>query len=262
MAIKFLLTAALLTAGLPALQAQQAGSNQPPLYRGASTHVDGVFITPIAGAPFTATVTIENALPMPDGSVDTKHTVNLIGRDSRGRIHNERRRLVPESFRGTPMLQEVHLFDPQTRLSIYYDPMSRIARQRVLPEPPQSAGVAPPPRANSQVKVEDLGTTTLNDLDAKGTWRTFTVPAKLSGTGAPVEVVDEYWYSEDLRINLLVRRSDPRTGVQTVAISSIERVEPAPAFFEVPEGYKTVDVTPPPGAPAVGNGFVAGSPTP
>ena len=62
-------------------------------------------------------------------------------------------------------------------------------------------------------------------------------------------VVDEYWYSEDLHVNLLVRHSDPRTGVQTVALSDIKREEPPPAFFEVPEGYKTVDMTPPPGAP-------------
>jgi len=74
--------------------------------------------------------------------------------------------------------------------------------------------------------------------------------------------VDEYWYSEDLHVNLLVRRTDPRTGVQTVTLTAIERVERAPEFFEVPEGYKIVDMTPPPGAPAGSNGFVAGSPTP
>jgi hypothetical protein len=257
-----LLTAALLAATFAPLQAQQADGDQPPLYRGTYTHVDGVYLTPIAGAPFSATVSIENALPMPDGSVDTQRTINMIGRDSRGRIHNERRRLMTQGFHGAPMLLEVHLFDPQTRLSTFYDPTTRIARQRVLPDAPQRTTPPAPFRANSQVKVEDLGTTMLNGLDAKGTRRTFTVPAKLSGTGKPVEVVDEYWYSEDLHVNLLVRRTDPRTGVQTVAISAIERVEPAPAFFEVPEGYKIVDMTPPPGAPAGTSGFVAGTPTP
>jgi hypothetical protein len=261
MPIKFLLTAALLTASFAPLQAQQADIDQPPPYRGAYIHVDGVYLTPIAGAPFSATVTVENAVPMPDGSVDTKRTINLVGRDSRGRIHNERRRLMPEGFHGSPMLLEVRLFDPQTRVVTFYDPMTRIARQRVVPEAPQRTNPPAPARANPQVKVEDLGTTTLNGLDAKGTRRTFTVPAKLSGTGKPVEVVDEYWYSEDLHVNLLVRRTDPRTGVQTVAVSAIQRVEPAAEFFEVPEGYRTVDMTPPPGAPAGNNGFVAGTPT-
>lgn len=261
MPMKFLLTAALLTASMASLQAQQADSDQPPQFRGTYTHVDGVYITPVVGAPFSATVTIESATPMPDGSVDTKRTINLIGQDSLGRIHNERRRLVPESFHGSPALLEVHLFDPQTRLNTFYDPMSRIARQRVLPESPKAASPSATFRPNSPEKIEDLGRSNLNGLDAKGMRFTFTVPARLSGTGTPVEVVEEYWYSEDLHVNLLVRRTDPRTGVQTVAISAIERVEPAPAFFEVPQGYKIVDMTPPPGAPAARSGFVAGTPT-
>ena len=94
---------------------------------------------------------------------------------------------------------------------------------------------------------------------AKGIRRSLTIPAQASGTGAPVTVVDEYWYSEDLHMNLLVRHTDPRTGVQTVALSNINREEPPPAFFEVPEGYKTVDMTPPAGAPAAFGGAAAGS---
>ncbi len=256
------LTAALLAASVVPLQAQQADTSQPPPYRGTQTHVDGAYVTPIAGVPFSATVTIEDARPAADGSVTTRRTINLVGRDSRGRIHNERRRLMPEGFHGSPMLLEVHLFDPQTRLNTYYDPITRIARQRVLPEAPQRTAPPTPIRANSQVKVEDLGSNTVSGFDAIGTRRTFTVPARLSGTGASIEVVDEYWYSEDLHINLLVRHTDPRTGVQTVTVSAIERAEPAPEFFEVPEGYKTVDMTPPPGAPATGSGSLAGTSMP
>jgi hypothetical protein len=182
----------------------------------------------------------------------------LVGRDSRGRIHNERRVLVPESYRGTPRLIEVHIFDLQTRMNTFYDPMTRIARQRVLPEPPKAPNFFN--SSNAQVKVEDLESTNLEGFAAKGIRRSFTIPAQASGTGAPVTVVDEYWYSEDLHLNLLVRHTDPRTGVQTVALSNINREGPPPAFFEVPEGFKTVDVTPPAGAPAAFGGAVAGSP--
>jgi len=258
---KSLLIAAFFTAIYIPLQAQQADSDQPPIYHGTSIHVDGVFITPVAGAPFSATAVIDDAQYLPDRTTNTKRTINEIGRDSRGIIHNERRRLVSEAFHGTPQLLEVHLFDPQTRMSTFYDPMTRIARQRVLPDLPKAPSLPNPANSsNSQMKVDDLGTSTLNGLDVKGLRRTFTIPAKLSGTGAAVEVVDEYWYSEDLHINLLVRRTDPRTGVQTVAISTLKREEPAPEFFEIPQGYKTVDMTPPAGAPAVHSGFVAGSP--
>jgi len=65
-----------------------------------------------------------------------------------------------------------------------------------------------------------------------------------------VEVDDETWYSPELHINLLVRRSDPRTGVLTIGVSGLKREEPPASMFEVPQGYKIGDVTPPPAPPA------------
>jgi hypothetical protein len=254
---KSLAIAALLAASLVLLHAQSSDSNQPPPYYGISVRIDGVHITPIADAPFSAEVLVRNEQAMPDGTVVTKRTINLIGRDSRARIHNERRLLVPENFNGTPRLLEVHIFDPETRLSTYYDPMTHIARQQVLPKPPTAANFS-----NPLVKVEDLGTDVIKGLVAKGIRRTFTVPAKLSDTGAPVEIVDEYWYSEDLQINLLVRRTDPRTGVQTVEINTIQREEPPPSFFEVPQNYKIVDETPPVRTTSAQGSVTASSPIP
>jgi hypothetical protein len=251
---KTLLIAALLAAGLVSLHAQQ-GSEQLPLYRGTTTHVDGVFVTPVAGAPFSATVMITSEQLLADGTMNNKRTVNIVARDSRGRIHNERRVLVPQTFQGMPRLLEMHIFDPQTRLNTYYDPATRIARQQILRELPKGPNL----RSNT-AKIEDLGPTTLNGMDAKGLRRTYTVPAQSSGTGAPVEVVDEYWYSEDLQINLLIRHTDPRTGVQTVAVSNIKREEPPPALFELPEGTKLVDMNPPIGGGGV-NGEVFGAGT-
>jgi hypothetical protein len=43
--------------------------------------------------------------------------------------------------------------------------------------------------------------------------------------------------------------TDVRGGRQTVAILSIKRDEPEPALFEVPAGYRIVDMTPPQIAP-------------
>jgi hypothetical protein len=232
-----LLLSTLLIAGVLVSPAQQADSEQPPSYRGTYTHVGGVFVTPVAGAPFSATVEIKSEVSLPDGSVVTKHTINQIARDSSGRIRNERRSLVPESFQGNPMLLEVHIFDPETRLNTFYEPATRIARQRVLPTLPRSG--------HRSAKMEDLGVNTVQGYAAKGSRSTFTLPAQVSSTGKPVEVTDDYWYSEDLHIDLLIRHTDPRSGVQTVQLTSINRDEPPPALFEVPAGYKTVDVTPP-----------------
>ena len=237
--IRLLLT--LLTTTSIAVLAQQV-REQPPLYQGPVTQVQGVFVTPIAGAPFTATVVIKSEQPAADGSVTTGHGVIEIARDSTGRIRNERHMLVPESFSGTPPLLFVHTFDPATRISHTYNPLTMIDRQQVVP----------PPRQTVDLKAEggeDLGYTTLNGMQAKGTRVTRTITAQVSGTGKPVQVVDEIWYSEDLHMNLLERHTDVRGGTQTLAMLSVNRKEPAASLFEVPAGYKTVDMTPPANAP-------------
>jgi hypothetical protein len=249
----------LLAAGAAALPAQQISNDANPLYRPTSIIMHTIFVPPIAGVPFSATAVIKNEQPMPDGSVQTSNNINLIGRDSRGRTHGEMRPWMPETFHGMPPLNEVHLFDPQTRLKTIYEPATHIARVQMQAGPPRT--VSPANISNPLVKMEDLGSTTIDGIDVKGARRTLTIPAQANGTGAAVAVVDEYWYSEDLHMNVLLRHTDPRTGVETIALSNIKREEPDQAFFEVPQGYKIVDMTPPPGAPVAGHG-VPGSPIP
>jgi hypothetical protein len=223
--------------------AQQAGENLPPRYPGTNTRVPGVFIPPIAGEPFSATVEVRTDVVATDGTWSSRRTMNKIARDTAGRIHNERRLLVPESFPGDPRVIEVHIFDPLKMLNVFYDPMTHIATQSVLSVMPKAVNAARP-----GAKVEDLGIRTLAGIETKGLRYSFTVPAQASGTGQAVEITDEYWYSEELHVNVLVQHHDPRTGLQSVGIIRIDRGEPPTSLFEIPDGYKTVDVTPPPGA--------------
>jgi hypothetical protein len=218
------------------LLAAQQVREQPPLYPGTFTQVAGVFVTPIAGAPFTATVMIVSKQPTADGSVETRMSQALIARDSRGRIRNERHALMPEGFHGTPPLISVHVFDPATRISYFFNPATLIAREQL---------VAPPPQQHADPNSVDLGYQTLNGMQARGSRITRIIPAEASGTGKQVTVTDEVWYSEDLHMNLLEEHTDPRGGKQSVAILSIERTEPSASIFEVPAGYKIVDLTPP-----------------
>lgn len=227
--------------GLPAQQVRET----PPTYAGPFTLVPGVFVTPIAGAPFSATVVIESKQPLPDGTMETRVTQTVIARDARGRIRNERHMLMPEGTKGMPPLVSVHVFDPATRISYIFNPATMIARQQLVPPPS-----AKPELSNS--KIEELGYTTLNGIQAKGTRTTRVVAAPSSGTGKDVTVTDEVWYSEELHMNLMEVHTDVRGGMQTVAILSIQRDEPTASLFEVPAGYKIVDMTPPPNAPIAG----------
>jgi hypothetical protein len=230
---------------------QETSGMKPPPYQGVSVHVDGVFVTPVAGVPLTAVVDVQSTQVLADGSTNVKKTINNIGRDSQGRIYNERRQLVSPSFTGTPRIISFHIYDPETRLNTFLDPATHLARQSTLPAKQASAQQEVDPRTaalvsarNPLVQEEDLGTETMENSLVHGIRRSRTVPAIVSGTGKVVVVTDEYWYSEELHLNMLVKHDDPRNGQQTVAVTHVERGEPNAAMFEIPAGYKVVDETP------------------
>lgn len=221
----------------------------PPDYPGVAVHIPGVFVTPIPGAPFSGTVEIISKELLPDGSTRTRQTVNHIARNSAGVIYNERRQLVAPAYQGEPRLLSSHIYDPQTRLSTFLEPRTRLARQVVLKQAPRNVENSAPQTLMPSVRrpnltITDLGTETVSGLQLHGTRKERIVPANLSGTGKEITITDEYWLSVELNLYLIVRHNDPRTGEQTVGIVDVKRSEPDPATFEIPATYKIVDETP------------------
>lgn len=237
-----LLAAALFASAALQCPGQPGTNDANPLYRPVTIQLHTISVPPIAGVPFSATAIIENKQVMPNGTIAISRNMNLIGRDSRGRTHGEMRSRVPASSSDEPILREVHLFDPQTLVSTIYYPATHIAVERQQSQPRSTADVPPP--VGPQVKVEELGPSTIDHVDVDCTRRTVLVPAQANSTGAPITVDDEYCYSRDLHVNVVLIHNDPRTGEQTVALSNIKREEPDTAFFQVPKGYKIVDLTP------------------
>lgn len=224
-----------------------SGQPLPPVYRGVQIQIPGIFITPVPNAPFTAKVQIVSQEQLPDGSVRVRKTVNHIARQSSGRIYNERRQLVPPSFQDEPRLLSAHIYDPVTRLNTYLNPSTHIAQDIVLKHAPLAPSNSVPQRLPQQdplLKEEELGQQALGPVTLRGIRRSRTVPAAISGTGKDVLVVDEYWYSPDLSIYMIIKHNDPRTGEQIVAVSDVERGEPNGTQFTVPANYKRVDETP------------------
>jgi hypothetical protein len=95
------------------------------------------------------------------------------------------------------------------------------------------------------VRQQDLGTQVLEGMTVRGVRITRNIPPNVSGTGQPVVVTDEYWYSDDLHLNMLVKHDDPRSGAQTMTVAELKRGEPDPHLFVIPSDYKVVDETPP-----------------
>jgi hypothetical protein len=67
------------------------------------------FMTPIPNAPFSGVVNIERTMVRKDGSVMQFKSTREVARDTRGRIHNELRALIPVSSTDTPQLLNIHL---------------------------------------------------------------------------------------------------------------------------------------------------------
>ena len=201
----------------------------------------GVFVTPIPNAPLLAVVDTQSTLLLKDGTTLNQKTLSAIARDRQGRIFNERRPMVPASSTETPPILSIHIYDPQTRTNTFLDPQQKVAWQNTLNRPPSTA---PPDKrsapASAYVKEQDLGTRRIEGVDCHGIRDTQTIPADEGGSGKEVVVVDEYWYSEELRLNMLVIHQDPRTGEQTTTVTQVSRSEPDPAIFAVPSDYQII----------------------
>jgi hypothetical protein len=214
----------------------------------SSASAQDIFVTPVANAPFSAIVNIERSRVQSDGSIAEFKTMREIGRDSRGRIHNEKRVLVPVTYSKRPPLLHIHLYDPQTRISTNLDPKEHTFWTETMNHPPSAVPptlryAAPASQGlpqNEFAKQEDLGLREIEGVQAHGIRETQTVPAESSETGKEIVITDEYWYSEDLRIYLVIKHNDPRTGSVAFTVEQLTRTEPEAAFFEIPDGYQPV----------------------
>jgi hypothetical protein len=197
------------------------------------------FLTPIPNQPFSAVVNTEQTLVHADSITQLK-SKREVARDSQGRIHNEFRSLGPTDSNTAPKLLKIHLYDPQTRISTQIDVPKRTFWTRTMDHPPSTEppsirfaapdGNAPP---SDLTKQEDLGVREIDGVPAHGLRQTQTV----TDGGKEVVITDEDWYSQELRVNLITKHNDPRTGSTTLTLSQINRSEPDPALFVVPQGY-------------------------
>jgi hypothetical protein len=205
-----------------------------------------IFVTPVPNLPFSAVVNVERSVVLRNGSVVDFKTIRNIGRDSRGRIHNESRMQVPASSTDTPEVVRIHLYDPQTRISTMINPGEKTFSTKTVNHPPSTvpptiryaspAGSSLP--QNEFTKEEDLGVHDMEGVQVRGVGQTQIISAESSGTGKEIVITDEHWYSDDLRIYLMIKHSDPRRETVTMRVAQVTRAEPEPALFEVPAGYK------------------------
>ncbi len=204
----------------------------------------------VTGAPFSAVAISETAQTLADGNKIAHKTQTNLYRDSQGRFRKEVTlpAIGPLAAQGQPK-SFIVIQDPVAGTTFVLEPAQKIARK--LPGKGERGrgelgfrmfrkGEA----ADENLQKEDLGTQTINGVSAQGTRYTRTIPAGQIGNEKPITVVSEIWYSPDLQMVIMSKRSDPRFGDTTYQLTNIQRSEPDAALFAVPSDY-TIKAAPP-----------------
>jgi hypothetical protein len=93
---------------------------------------------------------------------------------------------------------------------------------------------------------ESLGKDTIAGLSAEGLRLTTTIPAEAMGNERPIEITRERWFSPELQIVLRSKQTDPRFGVTSYDVTTLDRENPSHALFEVPRDYQIRKAPEPP----------------
>jgi hypothetical protein len=106
---------------------------------------------------------------------------------------------------------------------------------------PATIGSLNTPSKTTSRSETSLGDDTLLGVPATGSRTTLVFPVGSVGNDQPITVIREYWESKDLRIMLLTKVDDPRSGESTVRVTQLDRTEPDATLFQVPADFTIVE---------------------
>jgi hypothetical protein len=205
----------------------------------------GVPVALIPDHPFSADEVITQ-MPSPHvRNVVPRETIRVY-RDSAGRTRTDVS--VPPNPIETPF---VTIFDTVAGMSYALDTEKKVARRFIhsTPAPGQTsqttaaavAGgwITPGNLGDFATHSESLGTQLIEGLVADGRRITSTSPQ--TSRGDAQENINESWYSQELKMTLLMQAYNSILGSRTTRLENINRAEPDPTLFQVPPDYTIVD---------------------
>ena len=202
-----------------------------------------ISVPAVPGAPFTLTLSTQWIRPLADGSTITLVNHRLIARDAAGRVFQERRYLVPTQDPNADRISNLQWTDPVK--GEYYNCLSDTLVCQLTPyvSIPAEVAAVPGPIMDGKafVTVQPLGTRMVEGIETQGTLETTTINAEAIGNDKPLVITKEFWYSPELKLNLMVERNDPRSGRQIFTVTSLTTSDPKSWFFQMPAGFHLVD---------------------
>jgi hypothetical protein len=202
----------------------------------------------VTGVPLSGDLVVTRDTTLADGNrIHTQNTTRVY-RDADGRVRREVGFELNTPATGAAKRTMIIITDPVAGKRYVLNPQNQTAH--VMPLHPRKHGEGPPPPPpldgavmvkpdSANVTREQLGTKTINGLQAEGTRVTRTIPAGKIGNENPIEVVTERWVSTDLQLPLTTTHTDPMMGTVTTNLININRAVPDASLFQVPSDYKT-----------------------
>ena len=202
---------------------------------------------PVVGRPFSATETRQTLQVLADGTKVQNSATSLVYRDDRGRMRAESKtRYVIYD----PVAGFTYEVNPEGRNYLkgqaHANGSTQIAVVGNTTSVSSHSGTAGHSELESvqrrlggraRANSEDLPPQVVNGIMAKGTRITITIPAGTFGNDRDVKVVNERWYSDDLKVLVRSSNSDPRFGVSTYELTNIVQAAADPGLFQVPGDY-------------------------
>jgi hypothetical protein len=223
----------------------------PQHARDGGTHetFESIFIPSMPNAPFTATVNTEWIRQSSDGGNITLVNHRSIARDGKGRIFQERAWFVPNDGKHESTAYQIEISDPGSHERYVCRTADHVCRleQFFAPNFAVSRTAAASPGWPGAPTIENLGTQNVSGLETIGTRETTLVETQTIGNEAPILERKEFWYSPQLGVNLITKRQEARFATQqNFEVTNIALGEPDAQLFEVPGGYKVIDLRKPP----------------
>jgi hypothetical protein len=208
----------------------------------------------VTGAPYSAVQTTEMVQKLGDGNTIVEKSQSNVYRDAQGRVR------IEHSFPSRPgsgtqaTHKMVSIFDPVAGTSYVLKSGENTAFKSVMRQrqPADANAQNAQPRSSrhhdsvsaaAQPQTDNLGLQTINGVAAMGTRTTQTIPVGAIGNTQPIQIVREVWVSQDLKIPVMIKTSDPRFGETTMQLTNVSQANPDPALFQVPANY-TIQTSP------------------
>ena len=202
----------------------------------------------VTGVPFSASFSTQTTRVLADGNRIQRSATGAFARDGQGRTRRDLTLSVigPWAAAGKTPPHVIFINDATTGTQFILQPERKIARKVQRPargwrRRGALSGGAPGLQRRKEITTTSLGKKTIDGVNAEGTLYTRTIPAGTIGNEKPITITTERWYSPELQVTVMIKRSDPRMGETEFQLTNIQRQEPEASLFQVPSDYTVKD---------------------